>query len=194
MNEWQAADYPTDPFTSGITVTAWSAPQGVFPNFPSNIAIQYQFQAGVLIFSGVMAPADLATLLGISFTGGTVNPNVYGTAIKTLYVQSQCPPIIDPDVIGPDDFRAPFPKSQPSDPDKLFDVWVRRRNWVDAMLAKLQQAYPAQTGTVQNIFAAMQQPWIYAGGTVTTPLRRGPAPRRCPFPPSRPCGRTSRRG
>ncbi len=41
-------------------------------------------------------------------------------------------PTIDPDVIGPDDFRAPFVKLNPTDLDGPFDLWVKRRNWVDA--------------------------------------------------------------
>jgi hypothetical protein len=96
-------------------------------------------------------------------------PDGYDTAIKTVYVQSQCPPVIDPDVIGPDDFRVPIPKAQASDPDQPFDVWLRRRNWIDAQLQNLQK-YPPQTGGVQSVLAGMLQPWIYVAGNVTTIL------------------------
>lgn len=40
-------------------------------------------------------------------------------------------PLIDPDLIGPDDFRTPFPKSKPTDPDKAFDLWLNRRALID---------------------------------------------------------------
>src|SRR5439155_23131151 len=34
-------------------------------------------------------------------------------------------PILDPDLIGPDDFRDPLVTNG------AFEIWVRRRNWVD---------------------------------------------------------------
>jgi len=40
-------------------------------------------------------------------------------------------PLIDPDLIGPDDFRNPNPKTNPADPDKAFDIWLNRRQFVD---------------------------------------------------------------
>lgn len=48
-------------------------------------------------------------------------------------------PIIDPDIIGPDDFRTPFPasKTRPPEPDRPFDIWLRRREWIDKRLRKL---------------------------------------------------------
>ncbi|MCI0627640.1 MAG: hypothetical protein L0387_39320 [Acidobacteria bacterium] len=42
-------------------------------------------------------------------------------------------PLIDPDVIGPDDFRYPY-----ADANKPFDLWIARRKWVDAQLANLR--------------------------------------------------------
>jgi len=71
-------------------------------------------------------------------------------------------PIIDPDLIGPDDFRMPVAKTNPSDPDKAFDIWIKRRNWMDALLAVLRtNTLNAATGTVStaaigNLFAFMQ--------------------------------------
>lgn len=46
-------------------------------------------------------------------------------------------PIIDPDVVGPDDFRYPFAKSDSNGPDQVFDIWLRRRMWVDGRIAAL---------------------------------------------------------
>ncbi|GEO13531.1 neuraminidase-like domain-containing protein [Microvirga aerophila] len=43
-------------------------------------------------------------------------------------------PIIDPDLIGPDDFRHPVNKAAASDPDRAFDLWTARRHWVDKTL------------------------------------------------------------
>ena len=51
-------------------------------------------------------------------------------------------PAIDPDVIGPDDFRVPYPKAQPTDPDGPFDLWIQRRRWVDDRLADLEAVQP----------------------------------------------------
>jgi hypothetical protein len=75
------------------------------------------------------------------------------------------PPIIDPDLIGPDDFRNPFPKAKAIDPDAPFDLWLRRRQWIDARLA----AFAAMTKTVNGqqvpdlsaMLAAMHQPVSY---------------------------------
>ena len=44
-------------------------------------------------------------------------------------------PLIDPDLIGPDDFRHPLTKANSSAPDKAFDMWLKRRGWVDTRLA-----------------------------------------------------------
>jgi hypothetical protein len=43
-------------------------------------------------------------------------------------------PIIDPDVIGPDDFRSVVQKPRPQDRDTVFDLWVKRREWIDTQL------------------------------------------------------------
>src|SRR5262249_37793034 len=58
-------------------------------------------------------------------------------AADYLPVESRLP-IIDPDIIGPDDFRFPTAKVTPSAPDKAFDIWLTRRQWVDARLSKLK--------------------------------------------------------
>jgi Tc toxin complex TcA C-terminal TcB-binding domain len=47
-------------------------------------------------------------------------------------------PLIDPDLIGPDDFRIPVHKLNPADPDKAFDIWLKRRTFIDKTLDGLQ--------------------------------------------------------
>jgi hypothetical protein len=58
--------------------------------------------------------------------------------LRTLWQQMDWPendfgtklPVIDPDLIGPDDFRWPFLK----DADQPFDLWHKRRQWVDGRI------------------------------------------------------------
>jgi hypothetical protein len=63
--------------------------------------------------------------------------------LRTLWARADWPddglaerPLIDPDVIGPDDLRRPFPKTRPGDPDGPFDLWVQRRRLVDDRLIR----------------------------------------------------------
>jgi hypothetical protein len=73
-------------------------------------------------------------------------------------------PIIDPDLIGPDDLRQPVPGQIP------FDLWRARRAWIDARL----QACMSLNKTVNNqvvpdlaaMFAAMYQEVTYADARV----------------------------
>jgi Tc toxin complex TcA C-terminal TcB-binding domain len=79
------------------------------------------------------------------------------------------PPLIDPDVIGPDDFRSPNAAGG------AFEIWVRRRNWTDHQLSTLLQLTPgAGTSRLDTMSAAMYA----AGGTAALPaypLRGGGA-------------------
>ena len=80
-------------------------------------------------------------------------------------------PIIDPDVIGPDDFRSAKRKANAGDPDQAFDVWVRRRTWVDDQLKVFQGMTRQETIIPGNppitvpdlaaMLAAMSQPVSY---------------------------------
>ena len=47
-------------------------------------------------------------------------------------------PLIDPDVIGPDDFRYPYARMNTGDPKTPFDLWLERRRWVDDQLRDLK--------------------------------------------------------
>jgi hypothetical protein len=51
-------------------------------------------------------------------------------------------PAVDPDVVGPDDFRVPFEKAGAADPDTAFDLWVARRTWLDGRLSQLRALQP----------------------------------------------------
>ena len=70
-------------------------------------------------------------------------------------------PVIDPDVIGPDDFRRPAAKSGPAALDEPFDVWLRRRAYIDAAQATL-----AGLATVTAMFTRMYQSFPYEGQAV----------------------------
>ncbi|MCB9102284.1 MAG: hypothetical protein H6632_22290 [Anaerolineales bacterium] len=54
---------------------------------------------------------------------------------NTDSVEAQLP-IVDPDVIGPDDFRTPAAGND------AFDLWLHRRKWVDARLEKFKSLKP----------------------------------------------------
>lgn len=60
-------------------------------------------------------------------------------------------PRIDPDLIGPDDFREPRKKAQSSTPDKAFDLWVRRREWVDVQYRVLTDQRPKRLVRGSNV-------------------------------------------
>jgi len=134
--EWLAEDHPADAYTAVTSVTPLAAlPASVTIPGPLQAEIAYDSSAKVLSCTGVMAPADLAQLLALA-PAGTAG-HAYTRAVRTLYVQSQRPPVIDPDVIGPDDFRSPVPAA-PGDPAQPYDVWLNRRTWVFTRLTALQ--------------------------------------------------------
>lgn len=76
----------------------------------------------------------------ISFPGD-IYPQVIGGPL----------PVIDPDVIGPDDMRRPKPGSAP------FDLWVKRRHWVDMQLDVLAPM------TLEDKFNYMYTKIVYDG-------------------------------
>ncbi len=172
--QWQSEDHPTDAYADGASVVSLTAlPSGlVFPPALQS-RIQFDTRAKILTFTGVMGPSDYGTLTSLSQDGG------YLAAIQALYVQSQRPPVIDPDVIGPDDFRVPVPKLQAADPDQPFDVWLRRRVWVDTQLGALAgMTKPLNGAMVPDLKAMLDSMYIgvtYGAVTLapwntTTPL------------------------
>lgn len=55
------------------------------------------------------------------------------------YTEADLLPVIDPDLICPDDFRTPFAKANETDHDGPFDLWIERRKWTDDRRYDLQQ-------------------------------------------------------
>ncbi len=157
-SDWQIEDHPADGYTAGTSVAPLAAlPASV--TFPAALSglISYDAAAQILSCTGVMTPADLAELIALPAPADPAGP-AYVSAVNALYVLSQRPPVIDPDVIGPDDFRSPFPKAAPTDPDQPYDLWLSRRAWVVTQLTALQgvtAAAPAGTA-----FTAMLT-WMY---------------------------------
>ena len=67
-------------------------------------------------------------------------------------------PILDPDIIGPDDFRWPFSKTQDyAQIDTAFDLWLYRRNWADLQLASFAS---------RVLMVSENQPLLVGGQTV----------------------------
>lgn len=87
-------------------------------------------------------------------------------------------PVIDPDAIGPDDFRQPVAKSNAAAPDMPFDIWLRRRQWVDGLLQTLLGMIRAQgAATVPDasqMLAWMSQPVPYPGQAASVTPWPGP--------------------
>ena len=77
---------------------------------------------------------------------------------------------IDPDVIGPDDFRHPVAKAQANAPDQAFDLWIRRRTWVDDRLKAMATLKRADgTPDFTAMIGAMGQPVSYGAAVHVTP-------------------------
>ena len=79
--------------------------------------------------------------------------------LRTLWQQEDFPsdlfferqrPIIDPDLLGPDDFRAPVMKNAAAAPNRAFDLWRMRRAWADSVLDRLRSVPLRQSGTVSG--------------------------------------------
>ena len=149
---WQSQEFPTDLYGEGESVAALKQlPEGL--QFPPSLAgkISHNADDQILIFNGVMRNEEHGLLLSLS-----PEPN-YQEAVERLFELSQRPPFIDPDLIGPDDFRAPFAKAQASDPDKPFDLWLKRRLLVDQRLADLRLAREA-SGLEQILQSVLGDP------------------------------------
>ena len=84
------------------------------------------------------------------------------THLRTLWLAQDWPedtpgrglPVIDPDVIGPDDFRASVAKAGPAAPDRAFDIWLRRRAWIDDRIDELRALRTVIGGANVPDFAA----------------------------------------
>ncbi len=86
-------------------------------------------------------------------------------------------PIIDPDIIGPDDFRVPIKKTNP--PDKPFDIWLNRRDWVvDKRLQSFATWTKERRGQIVpdlgKMLDTMKDPVSYKYDTTTKLLKPWP--------------------
>jgi hypothetical protein len=81
-------------------------------------------------------------------------------------------PVVDPDVIGPDDFRRPTSTTDP------FRLWVKRRRWVDRQLNDLAQIAVVQPGSFDALLDAMYQPHTYAITSTTDASVKWPLPKK----------------
>ena len=86
-------------------------------------------------------------------------------------------PVVDPDAIGPDDFRFPAPRASVNDPRRAFDIWLDRRSWVADRLAELLDTARLPSRSVRGqpvpdyfagMFAAM---YVAVPGLPDTPWR-----------------------
>jgi len=66
----------------------------------------------------------------------------YSATVTAPYRAADMLPVIDPDLIGPDDFRSPFPKAADGDADGPFDLWLYRRALVDDRRSDLNALRP----------------------------------------------------
>lgn len=64
--------------------------------------------------------------------------DAYGTEPTTAFPEGDLLPAIDPDLIGPDDFREPFAKGSEDNLQVPFDLWLKRRKWIDRQLEELR--------------------------------------------------------
>lgn len=78
-------------------------------------------------------------------------------------------PVVDPDVIGPDDFRWPDPAESVA-----FALWVKRREWVDGQLASLLAEQPDLSSMYGEMTTA--DALEYDGDTFNGPWVDGPTP------------------
>lgn len=74
-------------------------------------------------------------------------------------------PVLDPDLIGPDDFR------QPEKANPAFKLWLKRRQWVDKSLAMLRsKTFDMVDGqkvpNLKNLLRVMSVLWAYDGTTI----------------------------
>ena len=79
--------------------------------------------------------------------------------------------LIDPDLIGPDDLRNP----DVSQPRGAFEIWVRRRGWVDAQLTALLAITPAANASRLEAMLNAMFVTTGTGALPVYPLRGGAA-------------------
>ena len=92
-------------------------------------------------------------------------PDQFDTEPTPTFQELELRPVVDPDLIGPDDLRRPVPGSAP------FDLWLNRRAWVDERIAAIR-ALLGDPANLEPAFAAMYQAVNYTsqqGSVAATP-------------------------
>jgi pSer/pThr/pTyr-binding forkhead associated (FHA) protein len=175
--DWLTEDHPADPYMAGISSVPLAAmPAGIGIPAALQTSVSYNATAQLVISTGVLAPADLVQLLQPA--QGNAAATAYVNAVNALYVASQRQPVIDPDVIGPDDFRVPLAGAAAA--SQPFGLWVSRRGWADAQLIALGSITEAAPGggtrpSFTGMLAWMHDDLTYGGVTAapwaaTTPV------------------------
>jgi hypothetical protein len=141
---WKAQDWTTDAYEeTQSAVTLKQLPANITLTTPGNTfpapseAISYDRDRQQLIRNaGVMTTTEREGLLSLApiDPGDPENDQEikrqFQEAVKQLFQVSQRLPIIDPDLIGPDDFRNPRADA----PDQVFALWDKRSKWVSDRL------------------------------------------------------------
>jgi hypothetical protein len=152
---WREQDFTDDLYDDGRAIAALKkVPAGVVFAPPALAAkIAHDTESQQLTFKGAMSFEERETLLGLSVDADFLR------AIKQLYHASKRFPVIDPDLIGPDDLREPIPGN------KAFDLWKTRRKWVDDRLSALAALTVDDNGEqvpdLDAMLAAMYEPVAY---------------------------------
>jgi receptor-binding and translocation channel-forming TcA subunit of Tc toxin/ABC toxin-like protein len=152
---WREIDWPADPYGDRV-LFATAADAAVTAalnggNIPGGLrdafaAADVELDAGAVV---VQAAAPLNGALW--FLDDAARTYLVRQTAAALVVQAErARPLVDPDLIGPDDFRSPVPGQA------VFDLWTKRREWVDARWQALRGANAAAQ------IAAMSQPVQYA--------------------------------
>lgn len=170
---WRTQDFTDDVYDNGRNVVALKqVPGGVVFAPPALAAkIVHDTASQQLIFEGQMSFEERGTLLALTADAD------FQRAIKQLYHISKRLPVIDPDLISPDDL------CELSSGNKAFDLWKTRRKWVDDRLTALSAIVKTLVidGKAESIpdldamLAAMYTPIAYgavnsAAWVATTPV------------------------
>jgi hypothetical protein len=153
---WRRQDQPDDRYAPRrVTAPLAALPPALVGPGALPKPLSFDEAAQLLICDGEMLRADLETMAGLAPSQD------WQRALRTLYAAARCLPAIDPDLVGPDDLRTPRPG------EAAFDLWTKRRDWVDARLAVLAAKTKVKDGTklpdFEEMVAEMAKPLDYAG-------------------------------
>jgi len=153
---WRRQDQPDDRYAPRrVTAPLAALPPALVGPGALPKPLSFDEAAQLLICDGEMLRADFETMAGLAPSQD------WQRALRTLYAAARCLPAIDPDLVGADDLRTPRPG------EAAFDLWTKRRDWVDARLAVLAAKTKVKDGTklpdFEEMVAEMAKPLDYAG-------------------------------